>query len=47
MLLGVEGDASADLASPSSSARSVDVGLSVLRGLNLDDQVDIGNIQTS
>jgi hypothetical protein len=46
-LLCVEGNASSGLSSSGSSSRSMNVGLGVLWWLNLDDEVDILDVETS
>jgi hypothetical protein len=47
MLLRVEGYASTVSASSGGSARSVNVSLNILGGLYLNNEVDIGNIESS
>ena len=46
-LLRVEGDADAGLASSGSTTGAMDVRLSVLGWLNLDDQVDVGDVEAA
>jgi hypothetical protein len=47
MLLRVEGYASTVSASSGGSTRSVDVSLNVLGGLHLNNEIDIGDIESS
>lgn len=46
-LAGVEGDGRSRCSSSCSSAGSVDVGLCLLGWLDLDDEVDIGDVESS
>jgi hypothetical protein len=47
MLLGVEGDTGTSPTGSGSTTCSMDVGLSILRRLHLDDQVNVGDVESS